>query len=321
MSPGKGHLRFAVIGRTRILVDAAIACQEGGHVPVGVLTCSPSPEDGVVVRDFEDLAARLGVPFRSDDRIGSPECVQWLRAMGADLAISVNWRSVIPASVLAMYPRGVLNAHAGDLPRYRGNAPLAWAILQGEDQIGLTIHQMNEQLDAGPIVLKRRVPIGPRTRIGELWQRLGLEFPAMFREALDGLASGAIVPTPQPEDPRSALRVFPRRPEDGRIEWRRSAVEIDRLVRASSEPYPGAFASFEGRRMTIWEAVPEAWPCPFLAVPGQVMARDARDESILVATGDGVLRVLCVSLDGGPRVRPASVVRSLRQRLTSGATE
>ena len=258
----------------------------------------------------------LGAEYLLTQDLNTPESLAVLGRAQADVGVSVNWINLVGAAACEAFRFGILNAHAGDLPRYRGNAPIAWAILQGESRIGITIHQMLPgELDAGPILTTDHFPLDNRVYIGEVFGWLRRRMPLMFVEAIEGLGDGTLRPQPQPGEPSLALRCYPRQPKDGLIHWSATAAALSRLVRARAEPFAGAFTIFRGRRLVVWRASAEPWDCPSLAVPGQVVGRDPTSGELRVATGDGVLVLEEIQLDGEPRLAPANFIKSLHDRL------
>ena len=294
------------------LLDAARLAMGRGHELVLVGTCAAAPEYEAKEADFARLALEARCPYFCDARINDDCHVRAARASGAEIALSVNWLTLFGAEIIAAFPHGILNAHAGDLPRYRGNACPNWAILNGEDHVGLCVHRVVPELDAGPVVLRTRFPLGPDTYIGEVYAFLDAEIPRMLVAAMEGLVSGALEAVPQPDDPALSLRCFPRMPEDGLIDWREPAQAIGRLVRASAEPFAGAFTCLDGEVLRIWRARPARLPYPWVGIPGQVAAI-AGDE-VTVLCGRDVLILEEVELDG-KRMPPARRIRSLRTRL------
>lgn len=280
-------MRFAVLGRTAMLFDAIEACVAAGHECASIETRPAAPEYGRDEHDFARLAERLAVPF------GEP--------VAADVAISMNWPALLGAEVRGRFAHGIVNAHPGDLPRFRGNACPNWAILAGEEQVVLTLHVMDDGLDSGPVLLKRPIALDASTYVADVYAALATLVPDSFVTVLDGLADGSLTPQPQ-RGP--GLRCHPRRPEDGLLDFTRPAAELARLVRASAEPFAGAFTTLDGERVTVWRARAEALDEPALGVPGQVLAGDP----VAVLCGDGAGLML-------ERVEPAGVVRSGRQRL------
>jgi UDP-4-amino-4-deoxy-L-arabinose formyltransferase/UDP-glucuronic acid dehydrogenase (UDP-4-keto-hexauronic acid decarboxylating) len=297
-----------------MLYRAAELAAERGHEPVLIATCPAAPEYSVREDDFRRLAKKLDVPFFLSKGTLIPKHVQMLRDCRADVAISVNWLTLLPQEVLDLFPLGVINAHAGDLPRYRGNACPNWAILKGEPEVVVCLHRMEKYLDSGEVYLRHRIPITDETYIGDIYAELDRVVPIMFVQLLDRLTIGAIQGERQPDDPSCSLRCYPRLPTDGLINWDQSACHIARLVRATSEPFSGAFSYLNSHRLTIWRAHAFSLPYPFLGVPGQV-ADIENDGSVLVLCGEGVLRVELISYLSPAKVKPGTVITSRRVRL------
>lgn len=314
---GPADMRVAAFGRTHWLYDSIVALDKAGHEVVLIGTSPAAPEYKVGEKDFERLASELGCRFFCDISINRAENVALARSLGATVAISVNWPTLMGAEIMAVFAHGIINAHAGDLPRFRGNACPNWAILNGENEVVLTLHQMNMELDAGPIALKKGLPLTEATYIGDVYQFLDQAIPEAFVEAMDGLNTGALVPMLQSPDPAQSLRCFPRTPEDGEIDWRQPARLIARLVRASAEPFAGAFTQLQGARLTIWRARPDALPYPSLGVSGQVVRVDADRGEAWVLAGEGVLILVEVEL-AGKRGKATEFIRSTRARLSAG---
>lgn len=311
-------MRIALIGRTRWLLDTGYLLLEQGHQIVSVATSKAEPFYQCSAHDFELLARAAGADFLGEVKLSDSGVRQRIQASGADLAVSINWPTIVGAEVTSIFPMGVINAHCGDLPKYRGNACPNWAILNGEAQIGLCTHQMAPgDVDAGPIYLRSYFPVSEDTYIGDVYEWLDREVPTLLVRTIDRIVSDNLVAVPQPTDPSLALRCFPRRPEDGRINWCRSVDDVHRLVRASSRPFAGAFSMLmDGRRVTIWRARRFEYGLPFCAVPGQVMLRVDGDPVIACQTG--ALRLEDIEVEGAAIDEAKAIVgRSLRARLLS----
>lgn len=305
------------MGRTRVLYDTAHILAAAGHQIVLVGTCRAEPEYGCPEEEFKKMAEKYKADFFNDPDINRPEMVNRLKKAGADLGISVNWLRVIGGGAIEAFPMGILNCHSGDLPRYRGNACPNWAILNGEKHMGLCVHFMAPgQLDSGHILVRRIRPISERTTLGELVAWTQEQAPEMFAEAVAGLEGGRITPRPQPTDPELSLRCHPRRPEDGLIDWNISAIEIDRLIRASSQPLAGAYTFYQGKKLIIWKSSIYYQPAPYLAVAGQVIDIDTASGRVLVASGNGAVALETVQFEGaGEAVPPCRIISSTRDRL------
>lgn len=309
-------LKVGVLGRTEMLLGAARQIEADGHRIAIVATCKPSDHEQTSEREFEQLAAQAGAPFFRHRELYSAEALAILKALDCDVAVSMNWLTLIPAAVRNCFRLGVLNAHPGDLPRFKGNACPNWAIISGEARVGLTIHQMVEELDAGPIAIKRSFDLEPDRTIGEVYAWLRQEVPSAFREVVMAAATGSLDFTPQPDDPTLSLRCYPRRPEDARLDWSRPVAELLRLVRASGTPFGGAFTTLESKqKVTIWRASLHVSTEPFLATPGQVA--HAVEGDPVIAGRDGYIRLLDIAMDGQPdgNAAKAAILRSLRSRL------
>ena len=312
-------MRFAVLGRTRALHDSVIAAVEAGHEPALIGTSAAAPEYGVGPEDFAALAARFGCPFFDDVRINSESVLQLAASSGAEVALSMNWLTLIRAPMLSVFPRGIVNVHMGDLPRYRGNACPNWAILAGEPEVVLSMHRMVEELDAGPILLQRSFDLTGGASITDVYAFLESSLPSMSVELLNGLEAGLL--RERPQDPAiTPLRCHPRRPEDALLRWGRPAEALLRLVRASARPFAGAYCDFRDdadriRRLTVWEAHVESPDGDVLAVPGQLV-RTATGAWGAVCGDDRYLVLDQVEVDGvAVATRDAFVSTKLRLGL------
>lgn len=304
--------RIAIIGRTEVLYNTAWRLHTAGHRIVCVLTAKEAPEYTRTAADFRALADTWQIPFAQGGRIA--EHTDFLRAAQADIAVSINYTGVVPQTVIDLFPLGVLNAHGGDLPRYRGNACQAWAILNGENCIGLCIHKMiGGELDSGAIIARDCLPIDHTTKITRAWEWMSVRAPRLMQEAVELLeADRDYVLEQQSEDPEQALRCYPRKPEDGRVDWAKPAIEVLRLINASNKPYTGAFCELEGQKLIIWDAELVNDGELFCAVPGQLTK--IGEGFVEVACGVGKLRVLAVEYQGQVSA-PTPFIQSTRKRL------
>ncbi len=309
-------MRFAALGRTEMLYNSILACTNAGHEPVLIGTCPAAPEYKRTESDFKRLAKELDCPYFCDPTINKQKYVELIYDSGAQVAISVNWLTLVSSAVIEAFEHGIINAHGGDLPRYRGNACQAWAILNGEKEVVMTLHKMVEELDAGPIMLKQPYPINSETYIGEILNYFEIILPEMFKEALDGLAAGTLKEKPQSSEPEKALRCYPRQPSDGYINWSMPAEHIARLVRASAEPYAGAYTYYRGQKLIIWRAHASTFDVPSLAVPGQILWKNRHSGEVGIASGEEVIVIQEVQFEKETiRRKPTECIASLRQRL------
>ena len=305
-------MKVAIIGRTEILYKAAEELHEAGHEITCICTAKEAPEYPKTSADFQQLAEKWNFPFIHSPRIG--EEIAIIREAQSDIGVSVNYPGLIPQSVISCFPLGFLNAHGGDLPRYRGNACQAWAILNGEERIGLCIHKMiGGELDSGDIITRDYLPIDRTTKITKVWDWMTERVPALMLEAVEQLSKdSSYVLQRQSRDSTDALRCYPRRPEDGRIDWRQNAIDVLRLINASNKPYAGAFCEFEGNKMIIWDAELVDEQENFCATPGQVTL--VGESFVEVACQKGKLKLKEVEIMGQLGI-PVRWIKSTRNRL------
>ena len=284
-------MHVTAIGRTRILYDAIRAVEDAGHSIERIVTGSASDFYNVTAADFRELADELGAEFVMPDDINSDSVVSTFRQSDSRIAISVNWQTLIRRPVLDAFEFGVINAHAGDLPRYRGNAAPNWAIINGEDEVVLTTHRMSEELDAGPIHAQHSVPLDEETYIGDVYDAMYERFPELFVTVVGDAAT--------------------------ELQWTEPAADLARVVRASSEPLFGAYTWLDSGKLRIWRAHAEQPPHDCLGTPGQVAERRPETGDVAVLTGEGFLVLETVQRDGIDDTRrdATAVIESVRTRL------
>jgi methionyl-tRNA formyltransferase len=307
-------LRIAVIGRTEMLLEAGRRIAAAGHTVSLVATCKESSHETIRAADFERWAAEIGATFLRGPDLSRTDAFEAIRLARCDVAISMNWVGLLPAAVRDCFPHGIYNTHPGDLPRFKGNACPNWAILMGEDKIGLVVHRMVDTLDAGPIALRAELSCTDMTTIGEVYGWLSLQIPELLLALVTAIAEQRLSLTEQPNNPGLGLRCYPRNPRDGRIDWNADSVTISRLVRASGKPFEGAFTLLDGERLIrVWTARRLETTEPFVAVPGQVLFK--RDGDPVIATGKGMLQLTDVSFDASDADAKAAITASMRNRL------
>lgn len=306
-------MNIAIIGRSEILYDAAIKLLKAGHKIQLIITSKAAPEYEKNANDFELLAEEINAKFLYESSV----TVDKIKPLvdNIDIGISFNYINVIPMGVIKLFSYGILNAHGGDLPKYRGNACQAWAILNGEEHVGLCIHKMHRELDAGDIIVRDYYPITYSTKIGMVLDWMRTRIPDMFVDALCKIEiDPEYILEAQSTKSADILRCYPRKPEDGRISWQSNALDIIRLINASHKPYAGAFCFFDEKQVVIWDAVLIEDMENFLAIPGQVMHINKEDQSIVVAAGVGKIKINKIESDG-MMLFPADLIKSLRDRL------
>jgi methionyl-tRNA formyltransferase len=250
------------------------------------------------------LAMQHRIPVSCPVSLRTQEAQATFSVLGADAAVVAAYGLILPPAILAAPRLGCLNVHASLLPRWRGAAPIQRALLAGDGETGITIMQMEEGLDTGPILLQQATPISSDITAAELSEALAALGARLIVDALDGMARGTIAARPQPQEGVTYAHKIGR--EDGKLDWRRPAAALERQVRAL-DPWPGAF--FEGPRIrdggeTIRVLAAAAEPGPSQGMPGTVL-----DDHLSIACGEGVLRPLRLQRAGRAAVEVSAFLR------------
>ena len=260
----------------------------------------------------KETALRLGLPVFQPERVRRPDAQARLAELRPDAMVVVGYGQIVPQSVIDIPPYGIINVHASLLPKYRGAAPVQWAVVNGETRTGVTTMQIDAGLDTGAMLLKAETEIGPQETAEELGARLAPMGADLLIETLRGLAAGTIVP--QPQDSAQATLAPILKKEDGRIDWTRSAPEIHNRVRGLV-PWPGAFTNFRGQTLHIWKSRPAAAGegAPGAVLPGRKL--------VVACGGATALELLEVQLEGRKKISGADFAngRRLAENETLGA--
>jgi methionyl-tRNA formyltransferase len=263
-------------------------------------------------RPVADAARELGLPLLTPAKIGAPEVVRGLLDLIPDCVVVAAYGQILPIALLDPLPFGAVNVHASLLPRWRGAAPIARAILAGDPETGVSIMRMEAGLDTGPVYAVARVSVGPDATTPALTRVLAELGALELVSVLEGLEHGSATATPQPEEGTTYAPRLTR--EDGRVDWAaRSAVEVDRMVRALM-PWPGVLAPIDGVEVQIQAGGVADIPIA-AAAPGTIDRREG--ESVVITTRDGGYRVDMITPPGKRAMTPAAF---LRGRQTSKAT-
>ena len=281
-----GRPRILFFGYSEVGHDCLSLLFERGDDVVGLFTHDDNPNEKIWFSTPALAARARGIPIFTPLKIGTPEWIGRIAALKPDIILSAYYRNMISTRILDLAPLGAFNMHGSLLPKYRGRAPVNWAVLHGESRIGMTLHRMVRAPDAGAIVDQEGVDIGPRDTAGEAFRKVLPCARAVLARQIDALLAGTARETPQDES--QATYFSGRTPEDGRIAWDETSGQIFNLVRAVADPYPGAFTDVGGARLMVWWAE----PCPPAAcgrhgAPGQILSVSP----LVVATGDGALEL------------------------------
>lgn len=266
----------------------------GIDVPL-VVTHEDAQGEKIWFSSVRDRAVSAGVEVIAPDDVNAPDVLAALRAAEADYLFSFYFRQMMSTELLAIPKKGALNMHGSLLPKYRGRAPVNWVLVHGESETGVTLHHMDEKPDHGDIVGQRVVQISREDTAKTLTEKMAAQAATLLREVALKLDAGEAARTPQ--DHSAATYFGGRRPADGMIDWSRSAESLRNLVRAVTDPWPGAFSHFGGRKLLVWAA--DTRPPLAGARAGSVVID--QEGSPLVATGEGALELLDVTWEGESR--------------------
>lgn len=283
--------RALFFGTPEIAVGALDALLERCDVPLVV--CQPDKPVGraqtVEPGPVKRRALELGLAVHQPTKVRVPEFAARLREQRADVAVVFAYGRILTPEVLRAPRLGCVNLHASLLPRYRGAAPINWAIARGEAETGVCLMQMDEGLDTGPVLARRALPIGPDETAPELARRLATLGAALVRDELPRVLRGELSPTPQDDALATLAPILTR--ADGLVDWSRASSEVHDLVRAMV-PWPGAHTTLRGKALKVLATR----LVDGHGAPGEVLRADKA--GVVVACGAGAVELLTAQLEG-----------------------
>jgi methionyl-tRNA formyltransferase len=286
-------VRIVFLGTPEFAVPTLERAFQAGHEIAAVVTQPDRPKGRgrqLAAPPVKEAALRLGLTVHQPERIRTPEAIELLRSLKPDAMVVVGYGKIIPQAVIDIPPHGIVNVHASLLPRYRGAAPVQWAIANGEAVTGVTTMRIDAGLDTGDILLQRETAIEPEETAVELGARLATMGADLLVETLAGLERGGIVPRPQNSAQATLAPVLKK--EDGLIDWSRPAAEIANRIRGF-KPWPGCYTHLRGRAIEISRARAGIGAA---GEPGSVHPIRGR---IVVTCGDSTaLEILEVQMEG-----------------------
>ena len=294
----RGRMRIVFMGTPDFAVGALQALVEAGHQVVAVVTQPDKPKGRgkeMQVTPVKACAMKHNIPVFQPAKVKTPEAVEILRGYEAELFVVAAFGQILSKEILDMPKFGCINIHASLLPKYRGAAPIQWAIIQGEKETGVTLMQMDEGLDTGAMLAKCVVPIEATDTGESLFDKLALAGAKLLIDTLPAVEAGTLNPQPQKDEESCYARMIKK--EMGRLDWKKSAAELERLVRGLNS-WPSAFTYLNGKTLKIWEAAVEEGNST--KKPGEVA--EVTKEAIKVQTGEGLLVLKNVQLEGKKRM-------------------
>lgn len=269
------------------------------HAVHGVAAAVTGP-DKPVGRGYEvkasplkECAVALGIPVLQFEKV-SRDGLEQVAAIGADLAVTAAFGQILSEKFISLFPFGVLNVHASLLPKYRGASPIQWSIINGDEETGITIMRTVKAVDAGDILLQKRIAIGKKETAGELFDRLASLGGEAICEAVDLLESGKAEFTPQDESKVTHCGMITK--ADGKLDFSKTARSLDCFVRGMT-PWPSAWTELDGKRVKVFDVEPAEGKGKI----GEILAASSAD-GLVVACGDGAVRLAILQPEGKSRM-------------------
>lgn len=296
------------MGTPEFAVPSLKALIESGDEVVAVVTQPDKPKGRgleITPPPVKILAQKYGIPVLQPQKIKTEEFLKQLEELRPDIICVVAYGKILPKGILELPRYGCINVHASLLPKYRGAAPINWAIIRGEKVTGITTMKMDEGMDTGDILLQREVPIEDEDTAETLSHKLSLTGAEVLIETLNLLKEGRLKPIPQNHSQATYAPMLKK--EDGEIDWGKTAEEIKNLVRGTL-PWPGAYTFLDNKILKVYKVrVVEGQ-----GKPGEVIKSDK--ETLRVATGENALDILELQIEGGKRLDTATFLRGRKIR-------
>lgn len=291
-------MKVIYMGTPDFAVGPLEAIIQAGHEVTAVVTQPDKPKGRgkeMAASPVKECALKYNIPVLTPVKIKAEEAVEKLREYPADIFVVAAFGQILSEEILQMPKYGCINIHASLLPEYRGAAPIQWSIIDGKKETGITIMQMDRGLDTGDILFQKKVPITPEDTGESLFDKLARTGSEFITEALLKIEKGDVHPVKQDDEKSSYAKMLTK--AVGKIDWNKSAVEIERLVRGLNS-WPSAYTEYKGKQLKIWKA--EVMPA-MEGAPGTI-AKVTKDQ-VIVCTGDGALALEEIQLEGKKRMR------------------
>ena len=294
-------MRILFAGTPQFAVPSLLALCDSPHQVVGLLSRPDRPKGRSgkpVWTETKKVAVSREIPVFQPHKLKTSEFERAIKNLSPDLIAVTAYGEIFPPSMLKIPPLGCINVHASLLPRYRGAAPINWAIASGEKETGVSIMLMNEGMDTGDVLAQRKILIGEEETAEELSSRLSVEGAELLLETINRIKEIS----PVKQDDREATYAPLLSRKSGEVDWRRNAEEIKNLARAMT-PWPGAHTTLEGKNLKILQAKSAVGN----GEPGEIVSVGA--ESLDVAAGKGIVRILSVQIEGSRKMTAAEFLR------------
>lgn len=298
-------MRIVFMGTPDFSVPVLESLIEAGHKVIGVVTQPDKPRGrgkSVLMPPVKEKALERGLAVFQPSKVRGPEFVKVLKDLKPDVMVVVAFGQILPKEVLEIPPKGCINIHASLLPKYRGAAPIQWAIIDGEKETGITTMMMDEGLDTGDMLEKTAVPIEEDETGDSLHDKLSAAGAKLIVSTLEKIEHGTAVRTPQTDQGTCYARMLKK--DMGDIDWAMDADAIERLIRGLNS-WPGTYTKWNGKTLKIWKA--DVVDREYEGVCGEVVYRDKN--TLLVKTGKGCLSLLELQPEGKKRMAADAFLR------------
>ena len=307
-------MKIIFMGTPDFAVGTLEALVEAGHEVVLAVTQPDKPKGRGKEMQYtpvKECALKHDIPVFQPRRVREEECIEELRKYNADIMVVVAFGQILPKEILEMCTYGCVNVHASLLPKYRGSAPIQWAIIDGEEVTGVTTMQMDEGLDTGDMLLKTEVTIEPKETGGSLFDKLAQAGAKLCVETLEALQNKTVTPIPQGETTTAYAKMLDK--QLGNIDWNKTAVQIERLIRGLT-PWPSAYTNWNEKVMKIWDAEVSAIDIETEdAKPGTIVK--VEKDAFYVQTGEGLLKVCELQIPGKKRMDAGAFLRGYQVKV------
>lgn len=298
-------MRIVFMGTPDFSVPALEALVSGGHQVIAVVTQPDKPKGrgkAVLMTPVKEKALELGIPVYQPVKVREESFITMLEEMKPDAIVVVAFGQILSKRILDIPKYGCINIHASLLPKYRGAAPIQWAVINGETETGITTMVMDTGIDTGDMLEKVIIPIDPDETGGSLHHKLSVAGGRLILSTLQKAEEGTLVRTPQTEEGTCYAKMLTK--SLGDIDWSQSAEQIERLIRGLN-PWPSAYTSLNGKTLKIWQA--QVLADEYEGAPGQVVKAVKGD--LLVKTGKGILSITSLQLEGKKRMDTDAFLR------------
>lgn len=292
------------MGTPDFAVPTLEALVKGGHDVIAAVTQPDRPKGrgkSVLMTPVKEKALECGIPVYQPVKARDPEFAGLLKSLAPDVIVVVAFGQLLPKSILEIPTYGCVNVHASLLPKYRGAAPIQWAVIDGEKKSGVTTMLMDEGLDTGDMLEKAEIELDEKETGGSLFDKLSCLGGELILSTLEKLENGTVVRTPQGETDTHYAKMLNK--SMGQIDWTMDAVSIERLIRGLN-PWPSAYSFLRGKTVKIWDA--DVVQREATGEPGKITATK---DTLLVETGNGFLSINELQLEGKKRMDTAAFLR------------